>query len=69
MYKKQQILYLHAQGNKPPTIKKMLDKENLKCSRVGIYKFIRAYHATGSIAKYVGSERPSKITAELKQGK
>ena len=36
-YKKQRILYLYSQGYRPPTIKKMLDKENLKCSRVGIY--------------------------------
>ena len=65
-YKKQRILYLHAHGHKLPTIK-MLDKENLKCSRVGIHKFTRAYHATESIARRIGSGRPSKITAEIKQ--
>ena len=66
-YKKQRVLYLYAQGYKPPTIKKVLEEENLKCSRVGIYKFLKNYHATRSIARRVGSGRPSKISAEIKQ--
>ena len=66
-YKKQRILYLYSQGYRPPTIKKMLDKENLKCSRVGIYKFLKSYIATRSISGRVGSGRPSKVTAEIKQ--
>ena len=37
IYKKQRVLYLHSQGYRLPTIKKMLDKENLKFSRVGIH--------------------------------
>ena len=64
-YKKQRILYFHAQGYKPPTIEKLLHEENLRCSRVGIYKFLKVYHATGSIARRPGSGRPSKITAEI----
>ena len=67
VYKKQRILYLYSQGYKPPTIKKMLDKENLKCSRVGIHKFLKVYIATQSISRRVGSGRPSKITGEIKQ--
>ena len=66
-YKKQRILYLYSKGYRPPTIKKMLDKENLKCSRVGVYKFLKLYNATRSISRRVGSGRPSKITAEIKQ--
>ena len=66
-YKKQQILYLYSQGYRPPTIKKMLGKENLQCSRVGVYKFLKLYNATRSISRKVGSGRPSKITAEIKQ--
>jgi transposase len=66
-YKKQRILYLYAQGYKPPTIKKLLEQEKLKCSRVGIHKFLKTYHATGSIGRRVGSGRPSKITAEIKK--
>ena len=66
-YKKQRILYLHAQGYKPPTIKKMLQREHLKCSRVGIHKFLKTYHITRSIGRRPGSGRPSKITAEIKE--
>ena len=66
-YKKQRILYLYYKGYRPPTIKKMLDKENLKCSRFGVYKFLKLYNATRSIGRRVGSGRPSKITAEIKQ--
>jgi transposase len=66
-YKKQWILYLYSQGYRPPTIKKMLDKENLKCSRVGVYKFLKLYSTTRSNSRRVGSGRPSKITAEIKQ--
>ena len=62
-YKKLRILYLHSQGFKAPTITKMLAKEKLKCSRVGVAK---VYEATGSIARRPGSGRPSKITAEIK---
>ena len=65
-YKKQRIIYLHAQGHRPPTIEKMLQQENLRCSRVGIHKFLKVYHATGSIARQPGSGRPSKVTAEIK---
>ena len=66
-YKKQRILYLHAQGHNPPTIKKLLQQEHLKCSRVGIHKFLKAYQFTGSISRRPGSGRPSKITAEIKE--
>lgn len=66
-YKKQRILYLYSQGYRPPTITKMLNEENLKCSRVGVYKFLKLYNATRSISRRVGSGRPSKITAEIKQ--
>ena len=66
-YKKQQILYLYSQGYVPPMIKKVLDKENLKCLRVGIYKFLKSYNAIPSIGRRVGSGRPLKITAEIYQ--
>ena len=51
----------------PPTIKKLLGQEKLKCSRVGIHKFLKTYHAMASIGRRVGSGRPSKITAEVKR--
>ena len=66
-YKKQWILYLHSQGLKAPTIVKVLAQEKLKCSRVGVAKFLNVYKATGSIARQPDSGRPSKITAEIKE--
>ena len=66
-YKKQRILHFASLGLKPPTIAKELEKEKLKCSRVGIYKFLKHYRATGLIGRRVGSGRPSKVTAEIKQ--
>ena len=67
MYKKQHILFFASQGLKAPAIAKELQKENLKCSRVGIYKFLKKYRETGLIRRRVGSGRPSKVTAEIKQ--
>ena len=66
-YKKQRVLFFASWGLKAPAIAKELRKENLNCSRVGIYKFLKKYEVTGSIGRRVGSGRPSKITAEIKQ--
>lgn len=66
-YKKQRVLALASQGYKAPTIAKELQKEHLKCSRVGVHKFLRKFEETGSIMRRVGSGRPSKVTAEIKQ--
>ena len=66
-YKKQRILHFASLGLKPLTITKELEKDKLKCSRVGIYKFLKHYRAMGSIGRRVGLGRPSKVTAEIKQ--
>ena len=66
-YKKQRILHFASLGLKPPTIAKELEKEKLKCSRVSIYECLKHYRATGSIGRRVGSGRPSKVMAEIKQ--
>ena len=66
-YKKQRILFFASRDLKPPAIAKELRKEDLNCSRIGIYKFLKKYEATGSIGRRVGSGRPSKITAEIKR--
>ena len=66
-YKKQRVLALASQGLKAPTIARELHKENLMCSRVAVYKFLRKYEETGSISRRVGSGRPSKETAEIKR--
>ena len=47
--------------------KKLLEYEKLKCSRVGMYKFLKFYLAVGSISRPVGSGSDSKITAEIKK--
>ena len=46
---------------------KELQKEGLKCLRIGIYKFLKKCEATDSIQRRVGSGRPSKVTAEIKE--
>ena len=56
-----------AAGCRPPTIVKELVKESLKCWRVGVYKVLRNYNATGSIGRRGGSGRPSNITADIKE--
>ena len=69
-YIKQQILY-HYYNNKymysAPTIAKALRKEGLKASRMGIAKFLKHYKESSSIARKLGSGRPSKITPEIKK--
>lgn len=66
-YKKQRVLALASKGLRAPTIARELQKENLKCSRIGVHKFLRKFQETGSISRRVGSGRPSKVTAEIKQ--
>ena len=65
-YKQQRIVYFHFQGKKPPEIEKLLAKEGMKASRVGIYKFLKKYKETGTVQRQIGSGRPTKITAEIK---
>ena len=66
-YNKQRILHFASLGLRPPAIAKELQKEKLKCSRVGVHKFLKHYQETGSIGRKVGSGRPSKVTVEIKQ--
>ena len=66
-YKKQRVLVLASHSLKAPMIAKELQKENLNCSRVGVHKFLRKFEETGSITRTVGSGRPLKVTAEIKQ--
>ena len=66
-YKKQRILFFYSKGYKAPTIAKLLHDEGLPCSRVGVAKFIKKFEETGTITRRVGSGRPSKVTAEIKQ--
>lgn len=66
-YKKLRILHYHAQGYKPYTIVKVLEKEEgLKMSRFGVAKFLKHYEEMGTISRKPGSGRPSKVTEEIK---
>ncbi len=53
-------------GLRPPTIKKMLDREGICVHRTGIHLFFKKFEETGTIARNVGSGRPSKITPAIK---
>ena len=66
-YKKQRVLAPSSKGLKAPTITKELQQENLKCSRVGLRKFLLKFKETGLKSRRVASGRPSKVTAEIKQ--
>ena len=66
-YKYQRILYYHRQGHKPPAIAKLLQEESLKCTRMGIYKFIKKYEKFGTFSVVPGAGRPTLITSEIKQ--
>ena len=65
-YKLQQILYHWLRGHRAPIISRLLRKENLKASCIGIAKFLKKYRETGCIGRRPGSGRPSRITAEIK---
>ena len=67
-YQKQRILFHCSKGLKPSTIARLLlEEENIRVSRISVYKFLRRYSETASIARKPGSGRPSKITQEIKQ--
>ena len=66
-YMKQRIMFFRAKGYKVPTIAKLLRREGIRSSRVGISKFLRKFEETGNFNRHVGSGRPSKVTCEIKQ--
>ena len=57
----------HMEGHKFPTITRLLREEGTKVSRVGISKFLGKFEETGSIGRWIGYVRTSKITAERKK--
>ena len=67
-YQKQRILFHHSKGLKPLTIAcLLLEEENIWVSQISVYKFLRRYSETASIARKPGSGWPSTITQEIKQ--
>ena len=67
VYKKQRILYHHYLGRKPYTIQRLLLEENLPCSRWGVAKFLKRFEEDGVLVRRLGSGRPFKATAEVKE--
>lgn len=63
---RERILIHYEKGLRPPSIQHKLRDEGIFVSRVGIWKFLRVYRCTGSIARREGSGRPTKITHQLK---
>ena len=60
------MFYYHRRIN-PPTISRRLSEEGITASRVGIYKFLRKYTISASIARRQGSGRRSKLTDDVKK--
>ena len=61
------MLEYHHNGKKPPTIEKMLRREGIKITRVGVWKFLRRYKKTGTIARKEGTGRKSKLSPEIRK--
>ena len=66
-YNKQRIIYLKNKGFNAPNIAKLLKDEGIRVSRVGVYKFLKHFEENGTLLSKPGSERPSKITQEIKE--
>lgn len=66
LYAKQRILVYYSEGYRPPTIERLLkEKDDISVTRVAIWKFLRRYKETRSIARKEGTGRPTKITVEV----
>lgn len=74
-YVKKRILFYHNERLLPSKIQKELEKEGIKANRVGIWKFLQRFQASGAIERKPGSGRWRKadsavevvIEAQMKQ--
>ena len=66
VYIQQRILEYYFAGDKAPTIEKKLRKEKISVTRVGIWKVIKKYQSTGTLARQGRGGRPSVITPEVR---
>ena len=66
-YVKQRILFYHRSRKNCTEIARCLAEEGYKASKVGIYKFLRRYKETGTIARAPGSGRSSKVNHEIRK--
>ena len=66
-YKRQWIFHYDRLRHRAPTICKLLRKECLTASLVGIHKFLQKYRETRSIERQAGLGRSTKMTLEVKE--
>ena len=53
-------------GHKASTIRKLLELENLTCTRKCVHAFLKRYEISQTIERKLGSSGPLKITKEVK---
>ena len=66
-YKKQRIVALYTKGLRAPSIRVKLARKGLATTRQGIYKFLRKFEEAETIARRLGSGRPSKVAGVIEQ--
>ena len=66
LYAKQRIVAFYLAGFKPPKIHRLLRAEDIRATRVGIWKFLVRYSRTQCLLRKEGSGRPTKITEEVR---
>ena len=59
---KGEYYFFHGQGLRSTSIKNELDKEGIRASVVGIWKFIKKYEQQGTTQRLPGSGCPSLVT-------
>ena len=64
-YTKQRILFFYEQGLRSTAIQKELQKEDIRASVVGIWKFLQWYKKSGTIERQPGSGRTSIVTPRV----
>ena len=65
-YAYQRILEHYFAGHKAPSIEKKMRGDGIRVTRVGIWKFLKKYQSTGTIARREGGGRPSVLTPEVR---
>ena len=65
-YAYQRILEYHFAGCSPPDIEKLMYREQIKITRVGIWEFLKKYNSTGTIARRKGGGRRSALTPAVR---
>ena len=66
-YVKQRVLFYHRSKKNGTEIVRSLAEEGYNASKVGVYKFLRRYKESGTIARAPGSGQTSKVNAEIRK--